>query len=470
MPGFFLRSVAAVRVNGRSATRWGWPSLVASSLVAIAPGPALAGSSVTSTTPGSPVTPSVVDVILYPDDPASFGVEVEVGRPTALDMYLLSDMTGSFYDDLPNARAAVPGLAAELRAISSDLQLGAGTFADKPIYPFGGWYYHAPSNSWYRYNDYVYQNRQSLTSDEAAFQAAVNGMNTVYGGDLPESQLEALLHVALGAQDLGFRSNAFKTVIVQTDAVFHYANDPYRVDAAGNPYPLVDLAGNQGSLTPNNGDRTLDPWEDYPAITMVRDALLQAGIVPIFAVTSNVIGAYQSLVSQWGFGEVVELTSNSSNLAAAVKSGISKALSDVKLFVEDDDFDYVRAIASDESGEKAGVDRDVPSGDRAKFTVRLEDRTSDPRTGDDTIYLTATGYGRTTVHVTVPTPTPPSPPPTVVPTPIPTPTALPTVAPTATPEPEPTATPAPTDVPEPGISLAALGVLVALNLRWRRSR
>ena len=234
--------------------RRGLSTAAALSAIASCPAIAQAGSQVTSTSPGSPVTPSIVDVVLYPDDPTSFGVEVNVGQPTALDVYLLNDMTGSFTDDLPNVRSAVPALTTGLKEIAPDLQMGLGTFADKPIYPFGGWFYNPGDGRWYQVQDYVYRNSLALTSDPAALQTAANAMAISYGGDLPESQLEALLQVALRSQtELGFRANAFKTVIVQTDAVFHYANDPYRVNSQGQPLPLVDLAGNEGQFTPNNG-------------------------------------------------------------------------------------------------------------------------------------------------------------------------------------------------------------------------
>lgn len=396
------RSALQVRSPHYRQAGWWVGSAIAALGWAIAPSPAHADSALLGSSPGTPVTPDTVDVYLEPDDAVTFTVEVETGLPEALDLFLLSDLTGSFYDDLPNMRNSVPSLVDGLSGIAEDVQFGLGTFADKPIYPFGGWYY---NSGWYTAPDYVYRTELALTNDGAALQTAVNGLRTVAGLDEPEAQLEALFQVALRSQELGFRENAFKAVVIQTDARFHYADDPYRTTTDGTPYPLVANTGEtRESLTPNNGDAVIDLWEDYPAITQVRDALVRSGIVPIFAVTENVVGTYQALVDQWGFGNVVTLNSDSSNLVQTVTSGIDRALNDVKLVVESDDFDYVRQIASDVSGEKEGIDEDVPAGDRARFEVTLEDRSSDDLTGDDTIYLTAAGYGRTTVNVTVPRP------------------------------------------------------------------
>ncbi|MEB3117169.1 MAG: PEP-CTERM sorting domain-containing protein [Limnothrix sp.] len=336
----------------------------------------LAGSMITGTTPGTPVTPSTVNVFLEPEDPLTFRVEVETKAPPELDVFLLNDLSGSFGDDLPNVRASVPGLLSGLSSISSSVRFGLGSFVDKPIAPFG----------WADTADYVYNTDLALGSDGSALQTAVNGLAIRFGSDEPESQLEALFQVALRSKsEIGFRDSAFKAVILQTDASYHKAGD-----------------GTSVGLIPNNGDANIDANEDYPFVEQVRKALLDSGIVPIFAATTNVTSIYQDLVSQLGFGQVVTLSADSSNLVDAVQTGIKNALSDVKLFVESDDYNYVRQIASDISGEKTGTDLDVPAGDRAKFDVTLRDLAADGRGKDDTLYLTATGYGRTTVNVSVP--------------------------------------------------------------------
>ena len=403
---------------------------------------AIAGSLITSTTPGTVVTPSVVDIYLEPDDSVTFRVEVDPYQATALDVFLLNDVSGSFYDDLPNVGSAVPSLVTGLSGIVDDVQFGLGSFSDKPIFPFGGWT-DTDGDGFLDTTvpDYPYQTELGLTGDVNALQNAVNGLELRWGLDRPESQLEALLQVALrSTSELGFRDEAFKTVVLQTDAPFHYAGDPYRTNADGDPYTyyIQDAFGNlvgQQTLNPNNGDTVFDPWEEYPAIAQVRDALVDASIVPIFAVTEDVRHFYDDLVAQFGFGEVVILSSNSDNLVAAVEEGISNALNDVTLMVEGDDFDYVRQIASDATAEKEGTDFDVPLGETAKFDVTVEDRSGDGLTGDDTLRLTAVGYGHTTVNITVPKPSP-----------TPSPTAI------------PSSTPAPKKVPEPGMAIALIGV------------
>lgn len=55
----------------------------------------------------------------------------------------------------------------------------------------------------------------------------------------------------------------------------------------------------------------------------VRDALLQANIVPIFVVPTNLASNYQTLVNSWGFGYVRGISAVS---AANIFSGVMETV------------------------------------------------------------------------------------------------------------------------------------------------
>jgi len=371
---------------------------------------AIAFSLVTATTPGTGVTPNELEVFLAPDDPLTFQIEVDPHQPVALDVFLLNDLTVSFQDDLPQVQAAIANLNSASPRAASDIQWGLGSFTDKAIFPFGGLMGRDTDGDGINDEvvtsaDYPYRTDQVLTKDLSLLQAAADQLRTELGTDEPESQLEALLQVALRSKtELGFRDDAFKAVVLQTDAPFHFANDHYRVDANGEPLPLIalDEDGNfavRDTLNPNNGDMVFDPWEDYPLVSQVRDALMEASIVPIFAVTEEVRSIYDELVSELGFGEVVTLNPDSSDLVSTIQEGLDQALKNVTLVAEGDDFDYVQQIASDTAATKGATDFDVPDGETAKFQVTLEDRSGDNLTGSDSFTLMALGYGSVAVHV-----------------------------------------------------------------------
>lgn len=217
-----------------------------------------------------------------------------------LDVQFLQDLTGSFGDDIANVRTLVPQIVDALQAVQSNIGFGLSTFRDKAVSPFGN------------AGDYVYNLDLGITNSEAALTAAYNAATAGGGNDTPESQLEALLHLALTPGEVGFRAGTARFVVLFSDAPFHVAGD----GAAG------------GISTPNDGDAVLEN-EDYPAIAQLKAALEAANIIPIFAVTSDVTSSYADLVAQLGRGTTVTLSSDSSNIVAAITAGITTVTSTV---------------------------------------------------------------------------------------------------------------------------------------------
>jgi Ca2+-binding RTX toxin-like protein len=214
-----------------------------------------------------------------------------------LDVMMLQDLSGSFSDDIATVKTLVPTLVDAIQAVQSNSLFGLASFVDKPISPFGGG------------SDYAYRLDQALTADEATFTAAINEMSILGGGDLPESQLEALLQLARNSDAAGYRADALKVVVLATDALWHVAGD-HTVNGANNG------DGVQNGTPPSTG-------EDYPSIAQAREALLDAGIVPIFLVTDGVLSNYQTLVRDLGFGTALELESDSANIVSAITRGLA---------------------------------------------------------------------------------------------------------------------------------------------------
>lgn len=219
-----------------------------------------------------------------------------------LDVQFLQDLSGSFGDDITNVRGLVPNIVTALQAVQPNSMFGSSTFVDKAVSPFG------------TLGEWVYQTLLPLTTNAGSLTTTYNSMIIRNGMDEPESQIEALMQLALRPAEVGFRPDSARFVILFTDAPFHKAGD----GAAG------------GILTPNNGDAIMDgvtpgTGEDYPLIGQVKTALEAANIIPIFAIANNYESVYQSLVTDLGRGTVVTLTANSSNVVAAITAGLTAA-------------------------------------------------------------------------------------------------------------------------------------------------
>ncbi len=280
----------------------------------------------------------------------------------SLDLLLLEDLTGSFGDDIETVSTLVTDLVNQVRAIEPTTRFGLASFMDKPIGSFGSSGY-----------DYVYETNLALTSlptplpVDNALQTAVDALVLGAGADGPEAQIEALMQAALRTTEVGYRSDALHVVVLFTDANYHVAGD----------------GASEGITTANNGDTVLDgdpagTGEDYPSVDQLRTALIAASIIPVFAVTEFATDYYTDLVDQLGFGTVVELTSDSSNLVEAVTS----ALEDV-VVTEPTEEDYEVTVTNYEHG--GGLR--IQSSPTASLVVKLFGENSGFTAGGDPLEI-----------------------------------------------------------------------------------
>jgi hypothetical protein len=183
-----------------------------------------------------PVDPPMVDVTLAPGESVTIGKAVTLPEvPPKLDLFLMVDLSGSYWNDLPVIRGLAPGIFDDVRADIPDSLFGLGSFIDFPFLYWGD-----PASG-----DYAYRLDQDLTAVRATWLAAVNAMATGNGVDGPESQYEALYQAATGigkdlpgsvgdisaGQNASFRDGATSVIAITTDAPFHNPND------GGGPFP-----------------------------------------------------------------------------------------------------------------------------------------------------------------------------------------------------------------------------------------
>jgi hypothetical protein len=157
-----------------------------------------------------------------------------------VDVMFLIDATGSMRDEIENVRAGlrdrvVPGVTAAI----PDAAFGLAFFGEFPVMP------HARPTSGVR----PYELRAPITTDVERLTAAFEGIPNWGNLDDPEADIEGLFQVATGAglapwidPSFGcpsggaggacFRSDAFRTVLLVTDAPMH--NGPPSVPPVSN--------------------------------------------------------------------------------------------------------------------------------------------------------------------------------------------------------------------------------------------
>lgn len=200
-----------------------------------------------------------------------------------VDVVLLEDETGSFWDDIATLQSTAPSIFDSIRDLIPDSMFGVAGFQDYPIGEFG-----LP-------DDVPWRMLQDLTYDRDAFLDAVNSLTAISGSgnDTPESQWEALLQTAL---NFSWRPGAQPVIIIATDAGFHEAGD---MDYLGNVYP-----------GPYSGD--------------VIDALNAAGIV-VIGIESGHIPDVHYVADATG-GVVQEVGYGGEGIAQAILDGLTLVL------------------------------------------------------------------------------------------------------------------------------------------------
>ena len=276
------------------------------------------------------VSLKTISLKLRVGEPLTFTVSVKAAEYFPLDLYMLMDLSGSFYNDLVVVKGLAPQLPLAFRNVSSDFLIGFGTFVDKPSLPYVSsiqingrvdFYYSIPFN---------YEHVVSLTNSSDLFNSSIQKTIISNNVDDPEDPLGAMLQ-AVACKDLvGWREKSRKIILVMTDDVLHTAGDGR---LAGIVKPNDGQCHTQHDPSYNKTVNTAAIMQDYPSIEQVRQALLDNNIVPVFATTntSNILNLYNNTISPLLGGFTATIAFNSENLVEVLDEAFFKVVSNVRL-------------------------------------------------------------------------------------------------------------------------------------------
>lgn len=247
----------------------------------------------------------------------------------AVDLFILQDLSGSFRDDLISLRANVANMHELLSEMFRAPRVGFGGFIDKPT---------SSKPSIYCYD--TFNDLANLTAEGMA--AAFDNMQAQGNYDTAETSLSGLYAIAKRAllpdshpEKLSFNS-FLKVVLVATDAGW---KDEYDAEPGGVQRTSLSTVGCDADGICDDGCDLFEipppqlvyqgdePYWAYVDIATVRDALDAAGIVPLFAATSDRVSLYESLnQALGGKGFVTALASDSSNFDDTILIGLGGIL------------------------------------------------------------------------------------------------------------------------------------------------
>ncbi|KAI8490708.1 neuregulin binding [Branchiostoma belcheri] len=240
----------------------------------------------------------------------------------AIDLYILMDLSKSMADDLFLLWDSLDKLVQTVLQGEKHVRLGFGTFVDKTVLPFTNTFNLeepckgcAPAFS--------FRHVQVLTDDFSQFSHSVTEQEISGNIDAAEGLLDALMQATVCQEQIGWREDAARVILVLTDAPFHWAGDG-RLGGIVQP--------NDGLChMDQNGEDAESTKQDYPTVALLKDRMLAHRVTPLFAVTPQSIELYEelsTLISSTpsNFSSVYRLQSDSKNIVDIVEDVMKRNL------------------------------------------------------------------------------------------------------------------------------------------------
>eukprot|EP01071_Lankesteria_metandrocarpae_P008068 Lankesteria_metandrocarpae@DN4854_c0_g1_i4.p1 len=219
------------------------------------------------------------------------------------EFLFIQDLSSSFQDDMDTLNTLAETLFTGLNDTFPDAMFSLASFIDKPIAPYGD----------LSAGDYCYQLHSAMTRNIADLVLNIRRLTVRAGGDLPESQLDAL-HRGLLLDNVGWTHSekdekdrfVLRVAILVTDATFHVAGETSLIPFSGDPNMHCAQYG-------------------YPSLAQVKDAFVERNAIPLFLISGDNKSDYQLMVDDIGKGGSVQtLTSDSSNVIEAIAAGLNE--------------------------------------------------------------------------------------------------------------------------------------------------
>ncbi len=228
----------------------------------------------TSNAPVGNVTPRLIQASLADGEKLSQTVSLTLpntgGVTNMVDVFLLFDDTGSFTANSPIVRAAFPTIISRLQAAlpGIDLGFGVGRFEE-----YGNFAVEFSSGRPFILNQPIVAS--STTGFQTAIQAALDRMAPGYGGDAPETDIEALYQMVTG---LGFDGN----------------NNGSVLDSGPAGLASTQIAPGASGDVPSFSSFRADPTNNVlPSDGSIGGAGFRPGALPIILTATDTGFAYQ---------------------------------------------------------------------------------------------------------------------------------------------------------------------------------
>ncbi|KAG2465266.1 MDR1 protein, partial [Polypterus senegalus] len=259
---------------------------------------------------------------------ASFILEVHQLEKNPIDLYYLVDVSVSMQENLAELKSVGLKLSQKMEEFTEDIQMGFGSFVDKPVSPYISVYPPKVINPCSDFPSscspaHGFIHALSLTKNITDFTRVVQQQHISGNMDTPEGGLDAMLQAAVC--QIGWRKEAKHLLLVMTDEPSHLALDS---KLAGIVIP------HDGNCHLKNNTYAGSTKMEYPTVGQLAEKLLENNIYCIFAVGERQYKWYEDLTPLLPGTVVGKLYEKATNLKELVVDAYKKLISEVEILVE----------------------------------------------------------------------------------------------------------------------------------------
>ncbi|XP_068621176.1 integrin beta-PS-like [Battus philenor] len=258
--------------------------------------------------------PQIINVKVRPGVPVYFNMAYKPAKDYPLDVYYIMDYSYTMRVHQKKLRDQGFEIYRELTKLTNNVQLGVGSFVEKPALPFS------------RFNNvaYSFKNELSLTQNMVLFQNVLKVNLTGSNNDDPEAGFDALMQAMVCLKEIGWRESARRIIILATDSTYHSAGDGKFVGAE---------KPNDMKCHLDNNNYNMSLVFDYPSVSQINKVATENNIKIIFAAIADVKKEYEQLAKKIRGAKYVELN-DGSNLVTMIKNEYLELIRSVDINIE----------------------------------------------------------------------------------------------------------------------------------------
>uniref|UniRef100_A0ABM5EZF3 Integrin beta n=1 Tax=Pogona vitticeps TaxID=103695 RepID=A0ABM5EZF3_9SAUR len=276
------------------------------------------------------ISPQKLTVHLRPGNEETIQINVRQTEGYPVDLYYLMDLSASMNDDLNTIKELGSTLSKEMSKLTTNFQLGFGSFVEKPVSPFINTLTEEIQNPCRSvpYNcapTFGYKHVLPLTNDAERFDDIVKKQKISANIDTPEGGFDAIMQAAVCKEKIGWRNDSLHLLVFVSDADSHFGMDS-------------KLAG---IVIPNDGECHLDDNNEYsmstileyPSLGQLIEKIMENNVFLIFAVTKAQVPLYQSYADLIPGATVGRLQQDSGNVLQLIIDAYKALRSETELEV-----------------------------------------------------------------------------------------------------------------------------------------